>query len=185
MDPELVQHMWVLGFSPGSSSCLRGCLLNSPFPAPFLAVTFKMFMHLVTYIPSICFSWPPGCHSFEIRGTIWWNQFPLSDTEELNNFLCVNRNHSILTFLSCCQICVEISSFSTQCWPMQSYWKYRDKIRSILWHSSWVFNSLSLNFYLILSVSGILEIPNCSCVCWKLEGCILSAGPLATMLTFP
>ena len=30
MDPELVQHMWVLGFSPGSSSSLRDCLLNSP-----------------------------------------------------------------------------------------------------------------------------------------------------------
>ena len=147
MDPELVHYMWVLGFSPGSSSSLRGCLLNSPFPAFYLSiscVTFKMLMHLVTYILSICFSWPPGSHSFEIGGTIWWNQFPLSDTGELNNFLCVNRNHSILTFLSCCQICVEICSFSTQCWPIQSYWKYRDKIQSIFWHNAWVFNSLSI-----------------------------------------
>ena len=59
MDPELVQHMWVLGFSPGSSSSLRDCLLNSPFPAficPFLVVTFKMLMHLVKYILSIYLS---------------------------------------------------------------------------------------------------------------------------------
>ena len=74
MDPELVLHRWVLGFSPSSSSSLRGCLLNSPFPAficPFLVVTFRMLMHLVKYILSICFSWPPGFHSFKLRGTIW------------------------------------------------------------------------------------------------------------------
>ena len=184
MDPELVQHMWVLGLSPGSFSSLREFLLNSPFPAfslSFLTVTFKVLMCLVKYILSICFSWPPGCHSFKIRGTMWWNR----RIKQLKNFLCLNRNHSILTFLSCCQICVEICSFSTQCWPMQSYWIYRDKIQSIPWHSSWVFNSLSIKIYLILCVSGILEIPNCSCVCWKLKGCILSASPLAEILTFP
>ena len=43
MDPELVQHMWVLGFCPGSSSSLRGCLLNSPFPGFYLSISCSDF----------------------------------------------------------------------------------------------------------------------------------------------
>ena len=39
--------------------------------------------------------------------------------------------------------------FSTQHWPMQSHWIYRDKIQSILWHSSEVFNSLSIKIIFI------------------------------------
>ena len=43
IDPELVLHMWVLRFSPGSSSSLRGCLLNSPFPAFYLSISCSDF----------------------------------------------------------------------------------------------------------------------------------------------
>ena len=114
-------------------------------------------MHPVKYMLSICFSWPPGCHSFKIRGTIGLKPISIEwhrRIEQVKYFLSVNRNHSILSFLSCCQIWVEICYFSTQCWPMQSHWIYRDKIQSILWHSSGVFNSLSIkirfNFWVYL-----------------------------------
>ena len=43
IDPELVLHMWVLGFSPGYSSSLRGYLINSPFPALYLSISCSDF----------------------------------------------------------------------------------------------------------------------------------------------
>ena len=58
-------------------------------------------MHLVKYILSICFNWPPGCHSFKIRGTIWWKPISIEwhrRIEHVKFFLCVNRNTANLVF---------------------------------------------------------------------------------------
>ena len=105
--------------------------------------------------------------SSKSRAPFGENQFSFIDTEELNKW----NSSSIwigttLSFLSYCQICVEICSFSTQYWQMQSHWIYRDKIQSILWHSSGVFNSLSIK---------IIFNPECMWNLWnpKLLMCLL------------
>jgi len=56
MDPELVQHRWVLGFSLGSSSSVRDYLSNSPFPAFSLSISWSDFQDAHKYTLSICFS---------------------------------------------------------------------------------------------------------------------------------
>jgi len=96
----------------------------------------------------------------------------MAHNPQVKFLLCVNRNHSILSFLSCCQICVEICSFSSQCWQMQSHWIHRGKIQSILWHSSGVFNSFSIKIIFNPECIWNLWNPKFSCVCWKLKGWI-------------
>jgi len=57
MDPEFIQHRWMLGSSLGSSSSVRDYLLNSPFPTLSLLIPCSEFQdaHASCIVGYTCF----------------------------------------------------------------------------------------------------------------------------------
>ena len=191
MDLELVLHMWVLGFSPGSSSSLRGCLPISPFPAFYLYISCSDFQdghasckiysfHLLWLTTRLPFLQNQGHHLVKpnfhwVTQKNWMSEIlPLGigTTAYLLFWAVARYMQKYVLFPLNVDQCSLIGCIET---------RFKAFCDTVLGYST----ACPSKLYLILSVSGINEIPNCSCVHGKLRGCILSAGPLAAMLTFP